>query len=76
MFCVLCAVVLQNANQEGVLCHICKQSQRKNRTLIIQVQYCYTCGMPYCPSDTSIMHTHCFARGMNKVIISSMLNVL
>ncbi len=77
MYCVLCGVFLQDNNQEGILCHDCKQTQKGNRTirgLVIRVDYCYACGQPYRPADASIWHVTCFAGGMNKRIICSIFD--
>src|SRR5258708_16884716 len=59
MCCVLCGIALQDENQEGLLCRHCKQSMNKrNREHIICVHYCFCCGKPYQPDDTSIRHSY------------------
>lgn len=62
MYCVFCDRRLNDTNQEGILCHVCKQAQRKKRivkVVITQVRYCYCCGKPYRPTDASIRHECC-----------------
>jgi hypothetical protein len=62
MYCVICGQLLQEQNQEGIICRACKQERRERRKdaeQIIRVHYCFSCGSPYHPTDTSIQHLSC-----------------
>jgi hypothetical protein len=62
MYCVLCGDALQAETQAGIVCRLCKQKQeerRRKNEQVIRICYCFRCGEPYRPDDTSIHHSSC-----------------
>jgi len=77
MYCVMCGTFLRDDNQIGLICNHCKpepREQKSNKGWIVQVHYCYRCGQPYQPSDTSIQHLSCFTGDMMMDISSFATN--
>lgn len=64
MHCVNCGSILYNENQAGLVCLPCKQAREKKRKgeeQPLSIRYCFRCGQPYHPNDTSIQHENCMA---------------
>ena len=64
MHCVLCGNPLQSGNQAGLVCQFCKlvrEKRHKNDEQPLVIRYCFRCGKPYHPRDSSIQHPLCGA---------------
>ena len=64
MHCVLCGNPLQNGNQAGLVCQLCKlarTTRRRHDEQALVIRYCFRCGKPYHPRDSSIQHPLCGA---------------
>jgi NMD protein affecting ribosome stability and mRNA decay len=62
MYCVNCGSILYNENQVGLVCQSCKQAREKKRRgeeQPLSIRYCFRCGKPYQPHDSSIQHLFC-----------------
>lgn len=62
MYCVNCGSLLDDENQVGLVCLPCKQARGKKRRgeePPLAIRYCFRCGKPYQPHDSSIHHRVC-----------------
>lgn len=77
MYCVNCGSALHSENQAGLVCQPCKQAREKKRRgeeQPICIGYCFGCGKPYHPNDTSIQHLSCSTEGMKPTSSSMSIN--
>lgn len=73
MYCVTCGGFLHSTNQAGLVCLACKQARmckRWGEKQPLSIHYCFRCGNPYQPQDTSIHHRSCTNREEKPLIIS------
>jgi predicted amidophosphoribosyltransferase len=69
MYCVNCGSFLHSTNQAGLVCQACKQEREQHPRVEkepIAICYCFRCGKPYHPHDTSIQHTSCLGVSGNQ----------
>jgi predicted amidophosphoribosyltransferase len=62
MYCVTCGSLLHSENQVGLVCQPCKRAwekKRRGKEQPLSISYCFRCGKPYQPRDTSIHHRFC-----------------
>lgn len=63
MYCVKCGSLLQRDNPTGLVCQPCKQAYEKQKHRSgeqpVCIHYCFRCGRPYQPQDSSIHHRFC-----------------
>ena len=75
MYCVNCGSLLQSDNRAGLVCQPCRQvreKKRRNDERPLVIRYCFRCGKPYHPRDTSIQHPFCGAEQAAQHIASEL----